>query len=345
MRYQLRAAACALLLALSCTGILTSPAAAAAGDIAEADAIAAVVNKVTPTSPDNPRLPLQSDGRQNGGLNGRSSTSTRSVSIPRTSSGDVRVEATANGSARAVRLSLPPVSGARDAVVASDGTVTFASKTAPTSLAIQAFDQGVRIHVVLKSALASSAYAYVMSLPTGGSVQLLANGGVAILASDNSFGGGFAPPWATDSDGRAVPTHYELRGSTLMQIVDHTAGQYTYPVVADPYYGLTLIDHASWVWHTEGWTFAVTPTFWARMNAGSYSAGAAGWDELYDRYRNSGLNTNLNGMRDQYICHQVFVAVRDPGRATWNIDEWRPDVGWFQTVNSQCNPGGPKWFD
>lgn len=31
-----------------------------------------------------------------------------------------------------------------------------------------------------------------------------------------------------------VPTHYEVHGSTLTQIVDHTGGRFAYPVVADP---------------------------------------------------------------------------------------------------------------
>ena len=64
------------------------------------------------------------------------------------------------------------------------------------------------------------------------------------------------------------------------------------------------------------------------------------------RWRTGTTNEGgLNGMRDQLICHQQIVAIKDPGKATWNIDEWRPDVGYLQTVNASCNPGGAKWFD
>jgi hypothetical protein len=212
-------------------------------------------------------------------------------------------------------------------------------------LAIQTFNQGVRIHAVLKSSHADREYSYSVAVPSGGTIRAMANGGLAVLGPNESLIGGFAPPWAKDSDGNAVPTRYEIRANTVVQIIEHTSGHYTYPVVADPYLGLYLIDHATWVRHDEGWTFEVTPTFWARVNAGSTLAGIYGWDELYARYSCCGLNTNLSGMRDQYICHQVIVAIRDPGKATWNIDEWRPDVGYLQTVNASCNPGGPKWFD
>jgi hypothetical protein len=101
-----------------------------------------------------------------------------------------------------------------------------------------------------------------------------------------------------------------------------------------------------WTYHSGlGWTLEVTPTTWARNHAGDYLIGVYDWSELYSKYKNRGLNTNLNGMRDQLICHQVVVAVTDPGKATWNIDEWRPDVGYWQTLNSRCNPGGSKFFD
>lgn len=46
--------------------------------------------------------------------------------------------------------------------------------------------------------------------------------------------GRIAAPWARDATGRAVPTRYEIRGSTLVQVVEHRGGNVSYPVVADP---------------------------------------------------------------------------------------------------------------
>lgn len=43
-----------------------------------------------------------------------------------------------------------------------------------------------------------------------------------------------AAPWAFDANGTPVPTHYEVQGSTLVQVVDHTGAGIAYPVVADP---------------------------------------------------------------------------------------------------------------
>ena len=60
-----------------------------------------------------------------------------------------------------------------------------------------------------------------------------------------------------------------------------------------------------------------------------------GWDELYSWAAGPyGLNTNLGGMRDQYICHQQFAAYK----YTWNLDEYRKDVSYWDTVKARCNP-------
>ena len=41
-----------------------------------------------------------------------------------------------------------------------------------------------------------------------------------------------AQPWATDADGNPVPTHFDIRGTSVVQVVDHRGA--AYPVVADP---------------------------------------------------------------------------------------------------------------
>ncbi|MCL2736247.1 MAG: DUF2599 domain-containing protein [Propionibacteriaceae bacterium] len=193
----------------------------------------------------------------------------------------------------------------------------------------------------------------MMALPAGDHLVLGADepgapSGIAIVNQTGQVVGGIAPPWARDATGAAVATHFELVPGGFTQTVEHRTGGVVYPVTADPWLGFALISSATWVHYAEGWTLQVTPTAWARswaFSSLSAAVGAADWNELYAKYRSSGLNTNLTGMRDQLICHQVFVAVRYPNKPTWNLDEWRPNVGFVQTVNAQCNPGGPKWFD
>jgi hypothetical protein len=242
--------------------------------------------------------------------------------------------------------------------LAADGSVVY-NGSGPTDQTVQPTTDGFRIHTIVEDANAPTEFSHEISLPAGtrmvpeqdmpnaeGVVEGATSGAaVFIVDGAGQIIGGFSSPWAKDAAGADLPTHYEVRGANLVQVVDHRTAGVAYPVVADPYLGFDMIKSAAWEHHTEGWTLKVTPTGWARFNAGGYLPGVAGWNELYAKYRNRGLNTNLDGMRDQFICHQQVVALRAPNKPTWNLDEWRPNVSYLQTVNASCNPGGSKWFD
>jgi hypothetical protein len=71
-----------------------------------------------------------------------------------------------------------------------------------------------------------------------------------------------------------------------------------------------------------------------RINSGSYEAGEVAWNELYEKYRSS-ITKNINGLRDQFICHIEHGAIKD----TYNLDEWLANVGYDATVAAECQPG------
>ena len=48
------------------------------------------------------------------------------------------------------------------------------------------------------------------------------------------------------------------------------------------------------------------------------------------------------GMRAQFICHWQFAELAQPGKASWNLEPWRPVVDDAEMVASGCNPGGPE---
>ncbi|OSP08769.1 hypothetical protein B7W94_03790 [Microbacterium sp. LEMMJ01] len=66
---------------------------------------------------------------------------------------------------------------------------------------------------------------------SGTHLLLLEDGSVSVSDADG-FLGGIDAPWAIDAAGQSLPTHYEISGSTLTQIVDTTGANF--PVVADP---------------------------------------------------------------------------------------------------------------
>ncbi|WP_457254699.1 hypothetical protein [Pedococcus sp. P5_B7] len=100
-------------------------------------------------------------------------------------------------------------------------------------------------------------------------------------------------PWAVDAVGRALPTHFEVRGQSLRQVVDTTDA--VYPVVMDP----TV---------TSGWYY-FTPVAYIKFN----------WSETWklkayindNRTLVAGLICNfLPDPISRTTCQAIFILVR-----------------------------------
>lgn len=111
---------------------------------------------------------------------------------------------------------------------ASDGYSVAAQAVSPT-------ESRALIHIDGKN----SPERYDFSFEEAGSLVVLPDGGVNVLDEDANLITSIAPPWAVDGDGTQVPTHCEISGTTLTQVVEHQGGDYEYGIVADP----SLMDH------------------------------------------------------------------------------------------------------
>jgi len=89
-----------------------------------------------------------------------------------------------------------------------------------------------RILLVIGGAEAPTRYEFNATLPDGASLVSTVGGGVEVVDGAGEAIAFIEPPWAIDANGAAVATHFEVRGETLLQIVDHNGAEY--PVVADP---------------------------------------------------------------------------------------------------------------
>lgn len=114
-----------------------------------------------------------------------------------------------------------------------DGTVVYPSNDGSASAVVPTND-GVQVLNTITSLDAPTRYDYNVSVPEGGSVEETADGFVQILDADGKGLFYVALPWAKDADGNSVPTHFEVEGTKLVQVVDHNTGEFAYPVVADP---------------------------------------------------------------------------------------------------------------
>ncbi|MDO3646504.1 DUF2599 domain-containing protein [Nocardia mangyaensis] len=105
----------------------------------------------------------------------------------------------------------------------------------------------------------------------------------------------------------------------------------------DPYAGLPLIDTVQWTENIDGRRLLVFPTVAGRKTT------APGTDErAWQEVLALDATADAPGMRDQFICHWVWARMVAPDKPSWNLEPWRPDVGYQATVSANCNPGGPE---
>jgi hypothetical protein len=105
---------------------------------------------------------------------------------------------------------------------------------------------------------------------------------------------------------------------------------------ADAFAGSPLIDRAEWTDDSDGRRLHVYPTPAGRADTYPPALDRA-WHEVLTFARDAGTP----GMYDQFTCHWEWARVVAPNKPSWNLEPWRPAVGYEATVQALCNPGGP----
>ncbi len=103
------------------------------------------------------------------------------------------------------------------------------------------------------------------------------------------------------------------------------------------YGGPALIDHVRWTSNSRGRALHVYPTEAGRTTNGT-PARAAAWQEVI----RASPEADTASLRDQFNCHWDFARIVDPHKTSWDLEAWRPDVGYASVVAAQCNPGGAE---
>ncbi|MGW0177870.1 DUF2599 domain-containing protein [Nocardia sp. NPDC003345] len=105
----------------------------------------------------------------------------------------------------------------------------------------------------------------------------------------------------------------------------------------DPYAGMPLIDYLEWTENADGARLMVHPTR-AGRDTGFPGAEMRAWQEVV----RSDPTADTPGMWDQFRCHWDWARLIAPEKPSWNLEPWRPPVGYDATVDAACNPGGPE---
>ncbi|MEV0354592.1 DUF2599 domain-containing protein [Nocardia sp. NPDC050697] len=105
----------------------------------------------------------------------------------------------------------------------------------------------------------------------------------------------------------------------------------------DPYAGQPLIDRTEWTANEDGARLLVFPTEAGRRTPFPGAENRA-WLEVLT----AAPDADTPGMYDQFRCHWVWARLAAPTKPSWNLEPWRPAVGYDAVVQAACNPGGPE---
>ena len=232
-----------------------------------------------------------------------------------------------DGIERVVNL---PVTDGAVATTDEEGIRVYQNNDA-TQAAVAVSSNSVTFTTILESEAAPTEFSYDYA-SFGGELRQAADGGVTV------WEGGvmltyFLNPWAYDANGQPVPTHYRVEGTHLIQVVEHNGAGFAYPIVADPtttFPGSNSL-YTKIVEDRNASTGAVT----VRVYPGSAPFTRLPRSTVISYYDAIVPSTyQRNNLHDQLACHAYNATFKSP----WNLDTWRPDVGYPATVAALCNP-------
>ena len=107
------------------------------------------------------------------------------------------------------------------------------------------------------------------------------------------------------------------------------------PAPAPPY-----VDHVEWAKFGDLSSLRVYPT--AAGREASLVATVSAEQEAWAEVLALSPDAEMPGMYHQFTCHWQLAELGHPGKVSWNLEPWRPEVSDEEMVDTRCNPGGTE---
>jgi hypothetical protein len=110
---------------------------------------------------------------------------------------------------------------------------------------------------------------------------------------------------------------------------------------ADTAPGPPYVAQVEWAKWGDLSSLRVYPTDSARIAATQIGTTAQA-DEAWTEVLTLSPDADIPGMREQFMCHWSYAELAEPGKTSWNLEPWRPEVSGDEMVAAHCNPGGTE---
>lgn len=265
------------------------------------------------------------------------STDDVTVEVPKSSDDMILV---AEAGEEGLGISLPYSEQTGDARIGEFGEIAYHHKNSSSTSVLPYDDGSVQLVTTIEDVSAPIEYAYDLDVPDGATFEFLEGSAVAILDKEGKFFAGVAAPWAKDANGADVPTRYEVRDSTLVQVVDHRRAGISYPVTADPWLGRNFFSSLREDTYHGNVRYSGTVSGWGATvmlaPQGRDIMLAYGWPEWTGKYP---ILTTRPTFHQQFTCHVVAGTFGLPFTGEYNLEGFRPSKpDWRNSVLiHRCN--------
>jgi hypothetical protein len=230
-------------------------------------------------------------------------------------------------------LDLPFSQTASDARAVVKGIIAFDNNNGSSSVPVIKGDGSLQVTTIIQNENAPTRFDYHLKMD--GALKIFKYGDGVVFLNNGKFAGAMAPAWAKDASGRTVPTHFEVAGSTVTQVVDHLVAKFSYPIVADPWLGLNLFSSiyiAPWTAGSQpvvnlnlspwGWlvyTGVAQGGMPLSFGLGQAIIDTAGWDEAWGKGGTIRAALDKPSQRQQFSCHALGAIAA----GEWNLEKFR----------------------
>lgn len=105
--------------------------------------------------------------------------------------------------------------------------------------------------------------------------------------------------------------------------------------------GPPYVASAEWAKWGDLSSLRVYPTQAARVAAAQFGTDTEA-NEAWTEVLTLAPDAEIPGMREQFMCHWQYAELAEPGKTSWNLEPWRPEVSVDEMVAARCNPGGTE---
>jgi hypothetical protein len=105
--------------------------------------------------------------------------------------------------------------------------------------------------------------------------------------------------------------------------------------------GPPYVASAEWAKWGDLSSLRVYPTESARVASAQLGTTAQA-DEAWTEVLTLSPDADIPGMREQFMCHWQYAELANPGKTSWNLEPWRPEVSGDEMLAAHCNPGGTE---